>query len=106
MDHIIVLCTTGSREEAEKLAGTLVEERLAACISIVGPILSVYRWKEEVEKSEEYLLIIKTRRQVYQRLEIRLRELHSYEVPEIIALPVIGGLREYLDWVTSETGTD
>lgn len=103
-DFIVVFCTTGSREEAERLAGALVGERLAACVTIVGPVLSVYRWKGKVERGEEYLLVIKTKRSLYSRLESRLRELHSYEVPEIVALPIVEGLKDYLSWLSEETG--
>jgi len=96
LGFIVVFCTTGSREEAEKLADTLVEEKLAACVTVVGPVFSVYRWKGKVERGEEYLLVIKTKRSLYSRLESRLRELHSYEVLEIVALPIVEGLKDYL----------
>ena len=104
LGFIVVFCTTGSREEAEKLADTLVEEKLAACVTIVGPVLSVYRWKGKVERGEEYLLVIKTKRSLYSRLESRLRELHSYEVLEIVALPIVEGLKDYLSWLSEKTG--
>jgi len=103
-DAVIVLTTTGSKEEAERIAETLVEERLAACVTIVPRVKSVYRWKGRVEKSEEYLLLIKTVRGLYGRLEERIRGLHSYELPEILAVSVDRGLEEYLRWVAGETG--
>ena len=101
---IVVFCTAGSRDEAERLADILVEERLAACVTIVGPVLSVYRWKGKVERGDEYLLVVKTKRSLYSKLESRLRELHSYEVPEIVALPIVEGLKDYLSWLSEETG--
>jgi periplasmic divalent cation tolerance protein len=101
-DFIVVYVTTGSPEQSERIARVLVEERLAACVSRNAPIQSVYRWQGEVERSEEELLIIKTRRELFSALERRVRELHSYEVPEIIALPVLEGSAQYLRWVREQ----
>jgi periplasmic divalent cation tolerance protein len=99
-DAIVVMTTTASRDEATKIATTLVERQLAACVQIIGPISSVYRWQENVEQSEEWLCIVKTQRSIYSTLESAIRALHSYDVPEIIALPVIEGSESYLNWLS------
>lgn len=97
--YVVVLVTVGSPEEAIRLADTLVEERLAACVNRLGPVQSTYRWKGRVERDEEQLLIIKTRDDVFERLKKRVEEIHSYTVPEIIALPIVKGNESYLDWL-------
>jgi periplasmic divalent cation tolerance protein len=99
----LVLVTAGSEEEAAKIGRTLVEEKLAACASMVPRIRSIYRWKGEIHDEQETLILIKTRTSMFAALRNRIRELHSYEVPEIVALPISRGLREYLDWVVAET---
>ena len=98
-DKKIILTTTGSREEAQKIARSLVERKLAACVNIVGPIESVYRWKGQVETSEEFLLVIKTTAAAYQRVGDLIRLLHSYEVPECVQLSIEDGLPKYLEWI-------
>ncbi len=98
-DKLLVLTTTGSQAEAEKIAHTLVEDRLAACVNIVPKVQSVYRWKEKVETAEEFLLVIKTVRGREDQVRASIRELHSYELPECIAIEVDGGSKEYMDWV-------
>ena len=98
-EFIVVYVTVGSADEGERLAHTLVEERLAACVNRVGPVRSVYRWQGKVEQSEEELLIIKTKRELFERLKTRVQELHSYSVPEILALPVLQGSEPYLKWL-------
>ena len=98
-EFIIVYVTTGSPAESERIARTLVEEQLAACVNQSAPIQSIYRWQGKVEQNQEELLIIKTRRDLFAALERRVRELHSYSVPEIIALPVLEGNKEYLGWL-------
>jgi periplasmic divalent cation tolerance protein len=100
-DAIVVLTTTGSQEEAAKIAQALVERQLAACVQITGPITSVYRWQEKIENSLEWLCVIKSSRANYAALEAAIRELHSYEVPEIIALPVQSGSADYLSWLAA-----
>jgi periplasmic divalent cation tolerance protein len=95
--------TAGTSEEAERLATALVEERLAACVNLVAPLNSIYRWRGAVERSEEVLLIAKSRRSLLRRFIERVRALHSYEVPEVIALPIVAGARPYLDWLMAET---
>ncbi|MGH7809236.1 MAG: divalent cation tolerance protein CutA [Candidatus Binatia bacterium] len=101
-EFIIVYVTTGSPAEGERIARTLVGEQLAACVNRTAPIQSVYRWQGKVEESQEELLIIKTRREMFPALDRRVRELHSYSVPEIIALPVLEGNAEYLRWLREQ----
>jgi len=100
---VVVLSTAGSRDEAERIATALVEERLAACVNVVAPITSVYRWRGAVERAEEVLLVVKTRRQNAARVAARISALHSYELPEAIVLPIAGGSSEYLAWVLGES---
>jgi periplasmic divalent cation tolerance protein len=98
-DKRIILSTTGSREEARKIARALVERKLAACVNIVGPIESVYRWKGAVETSEEFLLIVKTKGAASERVRDLIRTLHSYELPECVELAIEDGLPQYLEWI-------
>ncbi len=98
-DKKIVLTTTGSREEAEKIAHALVERRLAACVNLVGPIHSVYHWQGKVETAAEHLLLIKTTAALFDSVAKAIRELHSYELPECIQLPIEAGSAEYLKWI-------
>ena len=95
----IVLSTVGSEEEARKIAHHLVEQQLAACVNIVPKIESVYRWQGKVESNREYLLLIKTSSEKFPQVRDAMRELHSYELPECIALAVEDGSPEYLQWV-------
>jgi len=99
----IVLMTAGNQEQANRIARVLVDERLAACVNVVGPIRSVYRWRDAVEDETEYLLLAKTRAALYARLERRVKELHSYEVPEVIAISPSSGSRPYLEWLIEST---
>jgi periplasmic divalent cation tolerance protein len=100
---IVVLVTVGSVAEGEHIARALVGEGLAACVNRLGPIRSTYAWKGEVADCEEHLLLIKTRHDGFSALERRVRELHGYEVPEVIAVPVSLGSLPYLDWVRAES---
>ena len=100
---IQVLTTTERREDAEKIAGLLVEKRLAACVQIVGPVLSIYRWKEKIERAEEWQCHIKTRTGLYGAVEAVIKANHPYETPEIIASPILQGSREYLTWLHEQT---
>ena len=102
-NHIVTLCTVPDQESGEKIAAALVEEHLAACVNLVPGLSSTYRWKGKVEKAEECLLIIKTGVSRFDVLKRRIQELHPYEMPEIIALPIIHGSREYLNWITEST---
>jgi periplasmic divalent cation tolerance protein len=101
-DKIVVLVTCGSKNEARKIAKALVERRLAACVQEVGvPVRSTYRWRGRVESANEVLLLIKTSRGRLSAVSALVKKLHSYDVPEIIALNIADGSREYLDWITS-----
>jgi periplasmic divalent cation tolerance protein len=101
-DHIQVLTTVGSREEAGRIASVLVERRLAACVQIVGPIVSRYRWQGEIEEAEEWQCLAKTEAGAYDEVEAAIRELHSYEEPEIVATPIVAGSPGYLGWVSDQ----
>jgi periplasmic divalent cation tolerance protein len=103
-DYIQVVTTTASRDEAERIARSLVEERLAACVQIVGPITSTYRWQGKIETSEEWQCWAKSRGELYAQIEQAIRRLHPYEVPEILAVPVVAGSDSYLKWLREETG--
>lgn len=99
-DKLIVLVTCRSAKEAERIARSLVEMRLAACGNILrSPVRSIYRWKEKIESAREVLLLIKTSRRSFPELQAAVKRLHSYEVPEIIALPIAAGSKGYLSWL-------
>ena len=98
-DIIIVYSTVPDPETGRRIAGRLVEQRLAACVNLIPGVTSVYRWEGQVETGSELLLMIKTRSADYARLEAEIRSLHPYELPEIISVPVCGGLTAYLNWV-------
>jgi len=99
-DKVVVLVTCGSRGEAQKIARALVEKRLAACVNILGArVHSIYRWKGKVESAREWLLVIKSTRRRLKALRAEVERLHSYDVPEVIALPVAAGAPRYLAWV-------
>ncbi len=100
---VVVLSTAGSTEEAERIATALVAERLAACVNLVAPLTSIYRWQGAIERASEVLLVIKTRRALATKLVARLRALHSYDVPEAIVLPITAGSAPYLRWLGAET---
>jgi periplasmic divalent cation tolerance protein len=99
----VVFVNAGSAEQAEAIAQALVGEKLAACVNIVSPIRSIYRWQDAVQTDTEHMLIIKTRANLVAKIEARVKELHSYEVPEVIALPIVAGAKSYLDWVFEST---
>jgi periplasmic divalent cation tolerance protein len=101
-EKIIVLSNCGSKDEALQVARTLVEARLAACVNVVPNIHSVYRWKGEVVEEEEWMLIIKSSRPLLERLEAHIRKVHSYDVPEVLAIPVVDGSSDYLGWLDRE----
>ncbi len=98
-ETIQVITTTASRPEADRIASALVERQLAACVQISGPINSTYRWQGNVETSEEWLCTVKTRNDLYAEVEQAIKELHSYDEPEILAVPVQAGSSGYLDWL-------
>ena len=102
-DYVLVFITASSEKEGEKIARTLVKERLAACVSLPGQVKSTFRWKGEISTEEEALLIAKTKDRLFEKLKKRVLELHSYDVPEILALPVLAGFEKYLSWIEKET---
>jgi len=107
-DKIVVFVTCGTEEEAQKIARALVARRLAACVNLFSiPVHSIYRWKEKVESAKEFLLTIKTSRNRFRAVAAEVKRLNSYDIPEIIALPISAGSAEYLDWISasvSESG--
>lgn len=102
-DCILVLVTTGSEAEAELIAKALLEERLAACVNVLNPIRSMYRWEGKIADDQEWLLVIKTQSERFADLEAKVKTLHSYQVPEVIALPIVQGAAGYLQWLRQET---
>jgi len=103
--EIVVFITASSEDEAKKIADALVEDRLVACANIVPGVQSVFRWQGNVCREPECLMMLKTRAQHLEAVAALVKQLHSYEVPEIVALPIIGGSAEYLDWIVKETDT-
>jgi periplasmic divalent cation tolerance protein len=102
-EALLVLITSASREEADEIARKLVEERLAACVNIVPQVRSLFRWENKLSEEEEVLLIVKTRRSRLGSLVPRVKALHSYSVPEIIALPIVEGSTSYIQWIDEST---
>ena len=102
-ETIVVLTNMPDRGTAERLAQELVERRLAACVNVLAECTSVYRWKGAVENAKEIPVLIKTRAALYEELEAAISELHPYELPEIVALPIVRGLPEFLEWVNEGT---
>lgn len=103
MNALLVLSNLPDRATAEKLAEALIHKRVAACVNILAPCRSVYRWKGAVQHAEEHPVLIKTTRERYAALEAAIREVHPYELPEIVAVPIERGLPAYLDWVATQT---
>jgi periplasmic divalent cation tolerance protein len=101
-DFLQITTTTDSGPAAERIANELVTRRLAGCVQILGPMQSVYRWQEKVERAEEWLLLIKTSHDRYEAVETAIRELHTYECPEIIATPITAGSTAYLAWLEQQ----
>jgi len=104
MDKIVVLITAPSEDVAAEIARAIVGERLAACANIVKGIRSIYRWEGAVQDDPEALMVVKTHASLFDALERRVRELHPYTVPEIIAMPIVSGSKPYLDWISDSTG--
>jgi periplasmic divalent cation tolerance protein len=102
---IIVLTSAGAKEEARAIADALVERKLAACVNIVGPIESVFRWKGEVDFANEFLLVIKTTADLFERVRDAIKELHSYELPECISVSIEDGSPAYLQWMQESVAT-
>ena len=105
MSALLCFCTCPDLESAQRIADMLVEERLAACASVLPGLRSVYRWQGAIERADEVLLLIKTTRERIEPLTARVASLHPYELPEVVAVEVAGGLAAYLDWVEEQTRT-
>jgi periplasmic divalent cation tolerance protein len=99
--HIIVIVTTASKQEAENITQHLLKNRLIACANITRPVTSLFHWSGKLEKAEEHLVFMKTRKDLFKKLAETVKTLHSYEVPEIIALPIVDGSKAYLAWLDS-----
>jgi len=103
-DYLQVLTTVGSEQEAERVAATLVDRRLAACVQVIGPISSRYRWQGAVEQAHEWMCLAKTEAARYEAVEAAIREVHSYEEPEIVATEIVAGSKGYLGWISESLG--
>jgi periplasmic divalent cation tolerance protein len=103
-DYVLVLTTVPAEGDADNLARTLVTEQLVACVNVLPPMVSTYRWKGSVEQDRERQLIMKTTRDRVAALRARVKELHSYEVPEFVVIPVLEGSEDYLEWIRESTG--
>ena len=99
--YIIVTVTTTNKQEAENIAQHLLKEHLIACANIIGPVSSIFHWTGKIEKAEEYLIVMKSREDLFEKLAETVKALHSYKMPEILALPIVDGSRAYLDWLGS-----
>jgi len=100
-DYIQVLTTAGSEEEAARIADLLLDQHLAACVQIIGPIVSRYRWQGKLEHEQEWQCLVKTEAPRYREVEAAIRTVHSYEEPEILAIPILAGSKGYLEWVSA-----
>lgn len=101
--HVVVFITAKDKEEARKISDRLVGDKLVACVNIVDPIESIFRWEGKVDRSSEALLILKTRKFLFKKLIKAVKSVHSYSVPEIIALPIVDGNKDYLKWINDST---
>ena len=104
MECIVVLITAPNEEEGLRIARSLVETRLAACVNLVGGVRSIYSWQGKIEDDREVLMIAKTQQHLFPQLSEKVKELHTYSVPEIVALPIVEGSKSYLDWLREATG--
>jgi periplasmic divalent cation tolerance protein len=103
-NHIIVLVATSNKREAEKIAKTLLDERLIACANIIGPAYSLFWWRGKIDEAKEHLILMKTRKDLFEKLSEIVKALHSYEIPEIIALPITEGFKPYIEWLDESLG--
>ena len=103
-EYIQVITAIDRKEDAEEIANAMVEKKLAACVQILGPIVSTYWWKGNIEKAEEWLCIIKSKKELYDELERAIKELHPHETPEIFALSIASGSNDYLKWISRAIG--
>jgi len=99
--YIIVLVTTSSKEEAEKIALTLLNERLIACANIISPVHSLFWWQGKIDEAGEHIVLMKTRKDLFEKLSERVKTFHSYEIPEIIAIPIVEGFKPYIEWLNN-----
>jgi len=104
MTYSLIISTVSSRDEAQHIARALVDRKLVACVNIVGPIESIYRWKGEIENSQEFMLLMKTESDRFDRVREAVKALHSYEVPEVIQVPIENGSPAYLEWISGSVG--
>ena len=102
VQYVQIVTTTDKEEDAQRIARALVQRRQAACVQIVGPVTSIYRWEGQVETAQEWQCVAKSRRELYPAIEATIRQLHPYRVPEILALPVVAGSQPYLAWLDAE----
>jgi periplasmic divalent cation tolerance protein len=105
-DKRIVLTTAGSEDEARKIARRLVERQLAACVNILSPVHSIYRWKDKIEEGREWMLIVKTTAAAFGQVREAIMEIHSYELPECICLPIEDGSEDYLAWIAESVSIE
>jgi len=98
--EMVIFITAAGEEEAKKLTKVLIEEKLAACVNILSGVESLYWWKGKIESSKEWMLVVKTQKKMVNKIVNRVKEIHSYEVPEVIALPIVGGNKDYLQWIS------
>jgi periplasmic divalent cation tolerance protein len=99
--YIVVLVTTASKNEAESIAQLLLEHKLIACANIIGPVVSHFHWSEKIEQAEEFLMLMKSRADLFERISAEVRKIHSYELPEVLAIPIVAGSVSYLEWLDS-----
>ncbi len=105
-DKVVIMVTAANRRECRRIARRLIEEKLAACVNITQPIQSVYRWEGKIESSKEYLMFIKSKRDLFPQIKTEISIIHSYHTPEIICLPIIDGSPNYLQWINDSVGID
>ena len=103
MSYCVIYCTTATKEDAIAISKHLVKEKLIACCNILPNVTSVYEWKNEMCIDEEYLLMMKTKEELFPQIEQKIKKLHKYETPEIICMPIKDGSKEYLDWIMAQT---
>ena len=101
--YIQITTTVSKLDEAKRIADNILNKKIAACVQILGPIKSIYWWKNKKENKEEWLCVIKTKKQLFNKISEIIKKIHSYELPEIIAIPIINGSNEYLKWIDNET---
>lgn len=102
-NYIIILCNTNTKDSAETIATYLIKENLAACVNIIPKITSVYKWENKIEKEEEFLMLIKTKKELFNNVKEKIKILHPYDVPEIISTEISNGNKDYLNWLDNNT---